>query len=164
MRLALFEPDIPQNVGAVVRLAACVGLPVDLIEPFGFVWSSPKLRRAGMDYLEQADIQRHPSWDAFRNARPHGRLILATTLGAHPYTTFEFRNDDVILFGSESAGVPPMVHGAATARIVIPMRPSLRSINVAQSVAMIVGEALRQTGAFPSGVRDGQGDGNAEER
>jgi len=163
MRLALFEPDIPQNVGAVARLAACMGIAVDLIEPLGFLWSGPKLRRAGMDYLQRSDIRRHPSWDAFQASRPAGRLILSTTQGSLPYTAFRFVDDDVILFGSESAGVPAMVHDAVTARIVIPMRPGLRSINVAQSVAMVLGEALRQTGGFPSVVRDGQGDGSAEE-
>lgn len=148
MRLALYQPDIPQNTGAILRLAACLGVAVDLIEPFGFVWDDRHLKRAGMDYLEQVALTRHRSWEAFA-ASPRGRLILLTTHGRVPYHRFDFRADDTLLFGRESAGVPEAVHRAAEARLVVPMRKGLRSINVAMSAAMVLGEALRQTGQFP---------------
>jgi tRNA (cytidine/uridine-2'-O-)-methyltransferase len=148
MRLALYQPDIPQNTGAILRLAACLGVAVDLIEPFGFVWDDRHLKRAGMDYLEHVALTRHRSWEAFA-ARPRGRLILLTTHGTVPYHRFDFRADDTLLFGRESAGVPEPVHQAADARLVVPMREGLRSINVAMSAAMVLGEALRQTGLLP---------------
>lgn len=147
MRLALFEPDIPQNTGALIRLGACLGVPVDIIEPCGFIWSEPKLKRAGMDYLGQADVTRHQSWQAFLAVRGRARLVLLTTKGAEPYTDYVFRRDDILLLGRESAGVPDEVHATADARLLIPMQPGLRSINVALSGAMVLGEALRQTGA-----------------
>ncbi|BBK40765.1 tRNA (cytidine(34)-2'-O)-methyltransferase [Allostella vacuolata] len=148
MRIALFQPDIPQNAGAIIRLAACLGVAVDLIEPFGFVWSDARLRRAGMDYLAHADVARHPSWRAFR-AAGHGRLVLLTRHAALPYTGFAFAPADVLLLGRESAGVPDEVHAAADARVTVPLRPGLRSMNVATAAAMVLGEALRQTGGFP---------------
>ena len=148
MRLALYEPDIPQNTGAILRLCACLGIGVDLIEPFGFIWDDRRLKRAGMDYLDQVALTRHRSWDAFR-ALPRGRTILLTTHGTLPYQRFAYRPEDTLLFGRESAGVPEAVHRAADARIVIPMRPGLRSINVALAAAMVLGEALRQTGLLP---------------
>lgn len=151
MRLALFEPDIPQNTGAMLRLAACLGLGVDLIEPCGFIWSDRKLRRAGMDYLEGVDLTRHSSWAAYR-AKPlaaGGRLILLTTAGDTPYTKFAFRAADTILVGRESAGVPQAVHDAADARLVVPMQQGARSLNVALTAAIVAGEALRQTGKLP---------------
>ena len=148
MRLALYEPDIPQNTGAVLRLCACLGIGVDLIEPFGFIWDDRHLKRAGMDYLDQVALTRHRSWEAFQ-AVPKGRTILLTTQGALPYHRFAFAAEDTLLFGRESAGVPEAVHRAADARIVIPMRPGLRSINVAMTAAMVLGEALRQTGLLP---------------
>jgi tRNA (cytidine/uridine-2'-O-)-methyltransferase len=149
-RLALYQPDIPQNTGTMLRLAACLGVPVEIIEPAGFDVSDRHLRRAGLDYLERAAITRHVSWRAFEQWRAERgfRLLLATTKGALPYTEFAFNADDVILVGRESAGVPDDVHRAADACLVIPMRPGLRSLNVAVAAAMLLGEALRQTGAF----------------
>ena len=149
MRLALFEPDIPQNTGAVLRLGACCGVPVDLIEPFGFLWEDRRLKRAGLDYLAAVDFARHSSWARFCAAREEGRLVLMTTRGAIPYHCFAFRADDTLLFGRESSGVPDAVHEAAAARLVIPLRPGLRSLNVALAAAMVLGEALRQTGQMP---------------
>ncbi|HEX2727166.1 MAG TPA: tRNA (cytidine(34)-2'-O)-methyltransferase [Beijerinckiaceae bacterium] len=152
LRLALYQPDIPQNTGTMLRLAACLGVPVDVVEPAGFDVSDRNLRRAGLDYLDRVAIARHASWRAFTQWRAnHGlRLVLATTKGALPYTEFAFRRDDVILLGRESAGVPDEVHRAADARVVIPMQPGLRSLNVAVAAAMLLGEALRQTGTFPA--------------
>jgi tRNA (cytidine/uridine-2'-O-)-methyltransferase len=150
MRLALYEPDIPQNTGTMLRLAACLGVPVDLIEPCGFVWSDRKLRRAGMDYLEGVALTRHASWAAFRVAREPGRLILLTTSGDVAHTDFAFRASDTLMVGRESAGVPPEVHAAADARVVIPMVPGARALNVALAAALVLGEALRQTGEFPA--------------
>jgi tRNA (cytidine/uridine-2'-O-)-methyltransferase len=152
MRLALYQPDIPQNTGTMLRLTACLGVPVDIIGPAGFDVSDRNFRRAGLDYLDYADIARHASWRAFEEwrRRERLRLVLATTKAALPYTSFAFARDDIILLGRESAGVPEEVHEAADARIVIPMRPGLRSINVAVAAAMILGEALRQTAAFPA--------------
>jgi tRNA (cytidine/uridine-2'-O-)-methyltransferase len=149
MRLALFEPDIPQNAGALIRLGACLGVGIDIIEPCGFLFSDGKLRRAGMDYLEHADVVRHASWPAFLDARPGARLILLTTKGVESYMAFVFRPADIVLLGRESAGVPDFVHARADARLTIPMRPGLRSLNVAQAAAMVLGEALRQTEGFP---------------
>ena len=155
MRLALYQPDIPQNAGTMMRMAACLGVAVDLIEPAGFDASDRNLRRAGLDYLDQLELARHVSFADFDTARRKtgARLVLATTRGAVPYVAFGFRPDDIVMVGRESAGVPDMVHDAADARIVVPMRAGLRSLNVAVSAAMILGEALRQTG-FPPG--DGQ--------
>ncbi len=148
MRLALYQPDIPQNTGAVLRLAACLGVGVDIIEPCGFVWSDARLRRAGMDYLDQVAVVRHASWQAYR-AASRGRLALLTTRATTPYTAFEFQTGDTLLLGRESAGAPPEVHRAADARLSIPMAPGARSLNVALVAAMVLGEALRQTGDFP---------------
>ncbi|GAA0575047.1 tRNA (cytidine(34)-2'-O)-methyltransferase [Rhizomicrobium electricum] len=145
MRLALFEPDIPQNTGALIRLGACFGVPVDIIEPCGFLWSEPKLKRAGMDYLGEADITRHASWGRFRAAQTGARLVLLTTKGAVSYLDFAFAPSDILLLGRESAGVPPEVHDAADARLLIPMRAGLRSLNVAMAGAIVLSEALRQT-------------------
>lgn len=147
MRLALYEPDIPQNTGTLMRLAACFNLPVDIIEPCGFIFNDQKMRRAGMDYLDIVDYTRHDSWDRFY-AQHQGRIVLLTTKGSEPYHKFAFRNDDILLLGRESAGVPDFVHQAADARLRIPMRPETRSINVAVSGAIVLGEALRQTGSF----------------
>jgi tRNA (cytidine/uridine-2'-O-)-methyltransferase len=146
MRLALFEPDIPQNTGAILRLGACCGVPVDLIEPFGFLWDDRRLKRAGLDYLDSVALARHASWTKFCAARGEGRLVLMTTRGTTPYHRFAFRADDTLLFGRETSGVPDAVHEAAAARLVIPLRPGLRSLNVALAAAMVLGEALRQTG------------------
>jgi len=148
MRLVLFEPDIPQNAGSLIRLGACLGVPVDVVEPCGFLFSDAQMRRAGMDYLPQAEVVRHASWNAYI-AGVKGRIVLATTAAAEPYTAFSFHGDDNILLGRESAGVPDVVHDRADARLRIPMKSGLRSINVAQAGAMLLGEALRQTGLFP---------------
>lgn len=150
MRLALFQPDIPQNAGAVLRLAACFGAPLDIIEPCGFPLGHRGLRRAGMDYIAQANLARHASWTAFLDAPPSGRLVLFTTAGATPLPAFSFRSDDTLLFGRESGGVPAAVHARADARVVIPLRPGLRSLNVALAAAIGLSEALRQTGQYPT--------------
>jgi tRNA (cytidine/uridine-2'-O-)-methyltransferase len=141
--LALYQPDIPQNVGAAMRLCACIGCPLDIIEPCGFPWDERKIRQSAMDYYEAARLTRHGSWDKFREARQK-RLILMTTKAALPYTDFTFQPGDILLAGRESAGVPDDVHNAADARIFIPMQPGLRSLNVINASAMILGEALRQ--------------------
>jgi tRNA (cytidine/uridine-2'-O-)-methyltransferase len=148
MQIALFEPDIPQNAGTILRLAACLGLGAHLIEPAGFPTTDRAFRRAGMDYLDQVALTRHDSWerfDAWRRAQGL-RLVLFSTRGATPYLAFQFKPDDMLLFGRESAGVPEMVHRAADARLVIPMRDGMRSLNVAMACAMAVSEALRQVG------------------
>jgi tRNA (cytidine/uridine-2'-O-)-methyltransferase len=149
-RLALYQPDIPQNTGTMLRLAACLGVPVEIVEPAGFDVSDRNLRRAGLDYLDHVAITRHASWRTFTRWRAEHslRLVLATTKSAVPYTEFAFHRDDVILLGRESAGAPDEVHAAADARVIIPMQPGLRSLNVAVAAAMLLGEALRQTGAF----------------
>lgn len=151
MRLALYEPDIPQNAGALMRLGACLGVGIDLIEPCGFLLSDRGLKRAGMDYLKSADIRRHESWNRFcQDRQPEsGRLVLLTTRGDMVYTDFAFEAGDTLLVGRESAGVPDAVHAAADARLTIPLISGLRSLNVAQAAAMVLGEALRQTGLFP---------------
>ena len=152
MRLALYEPDIPQNAGSLMRLGACLGIGVDIIEPCGFLLSDRNFRRAGMDYLQHADIRRYESWSRFRDnfsANSRGRLVLLTTRGLTAYTDFAFSADDTLMVGRESAGAPDAVHASADARLVIPLLPGLRSLNVAQAAAMVLGEALRQTGGFP---------------
>ena len=150
MRLALYEPDIPQNAGSLMRLGACLGVGIDIIEPCGFLLSDRNFRRAGMDYLQSAEIRRHESWVQFRSdIRPASRLVLLTTKGNLAYTDFAFAPDDILLVGRESAGVPQQVHDAVDARLTIPLRPGLRSLNVAQAAAMVLGEALRQTNGFP---------------
>lgn len=151
MRLALFEPDIPQNAGTLIRTAACLGVPVDIIEPCGFVLDDRRLKRAGMDYLARATVTRHESWDAFLAARraEGGRLVLMTTQGDTAHVDFRFAADDVLIAGRESAGVPDVVHDAADARLRVPMAPGERSLNVAIATALVLGEALRQTHGFP---------------
>lgn len=148
MRLALYEPDIPQNAGAILRLGACFGVAVDIIEPCGFVLDDRRLKRAAMDYLAQAEIARHPSWAAFRQSPP-GRLVLLSTKARLPYHRFAFARDDVLLLGRETAGVPPEVAESVDASVLIPMRPGLRSLNVALAASLVLGEALRQTSLLP---------------
>lgn len=148
MRIALHNPEIPQNSGGILRLCACFGIPMDVIEPCGFEWSDSKLRRAGLDYIAKAHLTLYPDWQAFRDARPE-RLILATTKGSISAYDFPYQSDDILLFGSEGHGVPEHVHTAADARVRIPMRPGLRSFNLAMSAGMILGEALRITGGLP---------------
>jgi tRNA (cytidine/uridine-2'-O-)-methyltransferase len=148
VRLALYEPDIPQNAGAMMRLGAALGVGIDLIEPCGFLLTDRGLKRAGMDYLKSADIRRHESWTRFQDGF-EGRLLLLTTRGDMAYSDFAFQPGDTLMVGRESAGVPDAVHAAAHARLLIPLRPGLRSLNVAQAAAMVLGEALRQTNGFP---------------
>ncbi len=151
LHVVLYQPDIPQNTGTMLRLAACLGVPVEIIEPAAFDVSDRNLRRSGMDYLNHVTITRHISWRAFEEWRgeARGRLVLATTKGAVPYTDFAYQPEDIILVGRESAGVPDEVHAAADARIIVPMQAGMRSLNVAVTAGMILGEALRQTGSFP---------------
>jgi len=152
MRIALFEPDIPQNTGTILRLAACLGVAVDIIEPTGFVMSDRALKRAGLDYLDKVEICRHRSFQHFHESlakTPRKRLVVLTTKAQLAYTDFDFSAHDTLLLGRESAGLPEHVHHIADARIIIPMCKNLRSINVAAAAAMVVGEALRQTGQFP---------------
>ena len=134
-----------------MRLGACLEVPVHLIEPAGFVIDDRRMRRAGMDYIDRLTLIRHASWARFQADRAPGRLVLLTTKGDTPYHRFEFRPDDTLILGRESSGAPDEVHRAADARLVIPLLPGLRSINVAQAAAMVLGEALRQTGGFPNG-------------
>ncbi|MGN6278118.1 MAG: tRNA (cytidine(34)-2'-O)-methyltransferase [Sphingomonas sp.] len=148
MRIALFQPDIAGNVGTIMRLAACIGTPVDLIEPMGFAWSDRALARAGMDYAEQAEVVRHVDWDAFVET-VRGRIVLMTTKGAEWLDVARFEADDVLLFGSESSGVPAAVHDRADARVLIPMREGFRSLNVAVSAAMTLATALNQVQGWP---------------
>jgi tRNA (cytidine/uridine-2'-O-)-methyltransferase len=149
IEIALYQPDIPPNAATIMRMTACFGLKVRIIEPAGFTWSDSSLKRAGMDYLDHALVVRDASWAAFRAATKGQRLVLASTKAAIPYTDFSFRTGDILLMGRESSGVPQEVHEAADARLLIPMRPGLRSLNVALACAMITGEALRQTKGFP---------------
>lgn len=148
MRLALFEPDIPQNAGALARLAFCLGAGIDVIEPCGFHFGDAGFRRAGMDYAERAEIVRHANWENFR-ASVDGRLVLLTTKAGLSYTGFRFASTDVLLLGRESTGVPEHVHAAADARVRVPIREGARSLNVALAAAMVLGEALRQTNGLP---------------
>jgi tRNA (cytidine/uridine-2'-O-)-methyltransferase len=160
MRLALYEPDIPQNTGTLLRLCACLGVGVDLIEPCGFILDDRRLRRAGMDYLESIELTRHSSWAAFgdwRRSHDTGRLVLLTTRAETPYVEFRFAATDTLMVGRETEGVPDAVHAACDARLLIPMRPGLRSLNVALAAAMVLGEALRQTGGFPMGAAEARG-------
>ncbi len=147
-RIALFQPDIPGNTGTILRFAACMGVSVDIIEPAGFRLDDKTLKRAGMDYLELASLTRHASWDAFEEWRlgEQARLILITTKATDGYTDFSFRPEDILLFGRESAGVPDDVHNSADERLLIPMVKEARSLNLALSVSMVMGEAIRQVG------------------
>jgi tRNA (cytidine/uridine-2'-O-)-methyltransferase len=153
MRIALFQPDIPQNTGTILRLCACLGLEAHIVEPAGFPVSDRAFRRAGMDYLDQVSIVRHESWQNFEQWRREKglRLVVFTTQAAIPYLDHRFSDRDILLFGRESAGVSEDVHAAADARLVIPLRPGMRSLNVAMAVAMAAGEALRQTGGRHDG-------------
>ena len=152
MRLALFQPDIPQNVGAAVRLSACLGVILEIIEPCGFPLSDRAVRRAAMDYGDQARVERRPSWTDFlaAPAREEGRLVLFTTRGARPFTDFSFQAGDTLLFGRESAGAPAEVHAASQARLLIPIAPGTRSLNLVAAAAMALSEGLRQTDGFPA--------------
>ncbi|NQV84039.1 MAG: tRNA (cytidine(34)-2'-O)-methyltransferase [Rhodospirillales bacterium] len=152
MRIALYQPDIPGNAGAIMRTAACLGVGVDIIGPCGFVLSNKQMRRAGMDYLDRLDLNNHSSWQAFQESRrisAGGRLVLLSTASDDSYLQFPFQPDDILLVGRESAGVPEDVHTIADGRVRVPMAPGMRSLNVAQALAMVLGEALRQTEEFP---------------
>lgn len=149
MRIALFEPEIAGNVGAVLRLGACFGVSIDLIEPMGFVWNDKRVRRTAMDYIDHVDVNRHDGFDAFRAARPSGRLILLTTKGSGSAYDFAFEPDDILLFGKESGGVPDNVAASCNAKVRIPIRAEVRSFNLATSAAIALSEALRQTGGLP---------------
>ena len=151
MRLALYQPDIPQNTGTILRMAACLDVTVEVIGPAGFEMSDRALRRAGLDYIGSVEIIRHGSFTDFEAERRAAgrRLVLLTTAATLPYADFTFHAGDSLMLGRESAGVPQSVHEAADARILIPMKPGLRSLNVAVAAAMVLGEALRQTDRFP---------------
>lgn len=150
MRIALYQPDIPQNAGAILRLAACLDIPVDLIEPAGFVLGNQGVRRAGMDYLEHVDLTRHISWEAFETGvTPPQRLILLSTKATERHIDFAYRPDDTLLVGRESDGVPQSVHARADGRVQVPIRADTRSLNVVTALALVLGEALRQNNAFP---------------
>jgi tRNA (cytidine/uridine-2'-O-)-methyltransferase len=150
--IALYQPDIPQNTGAILRLCACLAVPVHLIGPTGFDSSDRAIRRTAMDYLQHAEIIRHSGWMAFESWRraEERRLILMTTRATLPYTEFAFKTNDILLLGRESAGVPDEVHAATDRPLLVPMAKGLRSLNVSVTAAMVLGEALRQTGGFPS--------------
>ena len=149
IEIALYQPDIAPNAAAVMRMCACFGLRVRIIEPAGFTWSGATFRRAGMDYLAKADVVREVNWEAFRAATGGRRLVLISTAASLPHTDFAFAAGDILMMGRESAGVPAEVHDAADARLRIPMREGLRSLNVAMACAMVTGEALRQLRMFP---------------
>jgi tRNA (cytidine/uridine-2'-O-)-methyltransferase len=149
MRLALFEPDIPQNTGTLMRLCACLKVPLDIIEPCGFLLSDKNLRRAGMDYLGHLDLTRHLDWNAFKQAAAGKRLVLMSTKSSGSFLDFTFRSDDILIAGRESAGVPEPVHQQCAARVKIPMIAEARSLNVALAAGIVLGEALRQTGGYP---------------
>ena len=145
MRLALFQPDIPQNTGAIIRLTACFGVPLDIIEPCGFILSDAKLRRSSMDYLNLADIDRHISWEAFVKKRKQSRLVLITTKADRSLNQFAFDDNDTLILGRESRGVPQVVHNAIPEKVKIPMDKRARSLNVSIAAGIILWEALRQT-------------------
>jgi tRNA (cytidine/uridine-2'-O-)-methyltransferase len=148
MRVALYQPDIPQNAGTIIRLCGCLGVALDIIEPCGFTFNDKQLRRAAMDYGALAEVTRHRSWEYFQG-QPRGRLVLLTTKASLSYGQFAFSEHDTLLLGREQAGVPEAVHQQADGRIRVPMRSGARSLNVAASAAMVLGEALRQTSGFP---------------
>jgi len=153
MRIVLYEPDIPQNTGTILRLCACFGIEAHIVEPAGFVSSDRAFRRAGMDYLDQVKLVRHAAWPAFEAWRraEYLRLVLFTTKVATSYLDHHFRPDEALMFGRESSGVPEAVHAAADARLLIPMRPGLRALNVAMAAAMAAGETMRQLDGVAAG-------------
>lgn len=149
MRLVLYQPDIPQNAGALLRLGACLGVSLDLVEPAGFLIDDRRLARSAMDYAAAADLTRHASWARYLAGRAPGRLVLLTTRAETRHLDFVFRADDALLLGQESSGVPPQVRAVCDAEVRVPIRPGLRSLNVALAAALVLGEALRQTKSFP---------------
>ena len=149
MRIACYQPEIAGNMGAILRLAACFEVDVDIVEPCGFVWSDARMRRAGMDYAAQVAVRHHADWNAFRAALPSSRVVLLTTKGDVRLPDFAFRPDDILLMGRESAGVPGDVAAACDARVRIPLAPAVRSLNIAVATGIALAEALRQTGGLP---------------
>ena len=150
MRIALFEPDIPQNTGNIFRLSACLGITIDVIEPTGFIFDDKRFKRSSMDYLNYTNYKRHIDWDSFYvwSKKNKYRLILLTTKSDKKYTKYKFKNNDILIFGRESAGVPDQVHHCVNERLTIPMKKGLRSINVSSAVALVAGEACRQLNFF----------------
>lgn len=146
MQLALYQPDIPQNLGAIFRLSACMHIPVHIIEPCGFPWDDKRIKRAGMDYIDHVTYHRHTGWEAFRTATQQHRLILMTTKSTDSFYEAALQPDDIILFGRESAGAPQEIHAAADLRLTLPMPGDGRSLNLAMSAAMVTGEIVRQSG------------------
>lgn len=149
MRLAAYQPDIPQNTGALIRLCAGLGVPLDLIEPFGFIWDERKIRSSAMDYFDLAEITRHSSWESFCRTYQDRRIVLLSTKAAQNFTEYKFHPEDILLLGRESAGIPQDVHDSLPEKVKIPMAASARSLNMSMAGAMILSEALRQTSAFP---------------
>jgi tRNA (cytidine/uridine-2'-O-)-methyltransferase len=149
MRIAMYQPEIPGNVGAILRLSACLGVAVDVIEPCGFIFSDKRMRRAGMDYADHVSVTRHVDWDAFLGQRK-GRIMLLSSKSSVRLTDTAFQSDDIILMGQESAGVPDAVRGACDLAVRIPLMPGLRSLNVAVAAGIALSEALRQTGGLPA--------------
>ena len=145
LKIALYQPDIPQNVGAMIRLCACMGVGLEVIEPASFPWDEKKIKQSAMDYMTKINYERRSSWQNFQDNRNGRRVVLMTTKAAKPYTAFEFLADDILLAGSESAGVPESVHETVDERILIPMQAETRSLNIVNATSMILGEALRQT-------------------
>ncbi len=145
MNLALYQPEIPQNTGTILRLGACLGVAVDIIEPCGFIWNDQKLRRAGMDYMDLANLTRHSSWSAFLETYASRRIVLLDAKATISLYEFTFQNDDVLLLGKESCGVPDAVFDSLPHKVLVPMKEGFRSLNVAVAGAMVLGEALRQT-------------------
>ena len=144
MRLALYQPEIPQNVGTLIRLGACVGVPIDIIEPTGFVWSDKHLKRAGMDYADLANVERFESWDTYKSLRATQRIVLLDTKAEQSYWDFTFKPDDILMVGRESSGVPEDIYQSIPNRVRIPMLPDRRSLNMAIAGAMVLAESLRQ--------------------
>lgn len=150
MELALYQPDIAPNVGTLMRMGACLGLKVNIIEPCGFPFGAKDLRRSVMDYAQFSEVERHISFDAFCDAKKGNRLVLLTTKASIPYTDYKFQESDILLLGQESSGVPDTVHQIVDGRVTIPMQHGMRSVNVAIAAAIVTGEALRQTATFPN--------------
>ncbi|MCW9034998.1 MAG: tRNA (cytidine(34)-2'-O)-methyltransferase [Rhodospirillales bacterium] len=148
MEITLYQPDIPQNTGTILRMAACLNVPVNIIEPCGFVLDDKRMRRSGMDYLKDVDLSRYANWESYKQDCP-GRQVLLSTKASVPYTNFQFQPGDTLILGRESAGVPGEIHNAVEARVLIPMVKEARSLNIAVSAAMVLGEAMRQVGSFP---------------
>lgn len=146
MKIALYQPDIPQNLGAMMRLCACTGTSLDIIEPCGFLWNERKIKQSAMDYFDKIDLTRHNNWDNFFDTyQGQRRIILMTTKSSAPYYDFQFNENDILLAGRESAGVPEDVHKVVDGRICIPMKGDFRSLNIVNATSMILGEAIRQT-------------------